>query len=158
ALNVSCGKFFGFGVSMDIHPKSPKVPTTHANRRYFEMYDEQGNVEDQWVGGGEDVTPCFVDEHDAEHCHTICKTAYDAHHPDFYAKYKKECDDYFWNSHRGEARGLGGLFFDYLNPTEEFDVNFWYDFVTEVGDSFLEAYVPIVEKHKNETYTDAQRE
>ncbi|MBA5630083.1 oxygen-dependent coproporphyrinogen oxidase [Moheibacter lacus] len=157
ALNVSSGKFFACGLSMVIHPKSPKVPTTHANWRYFEMYDDNGNVVDQWFGGGQDLTPYYLDEADASHWHSVCKKVCDSHHPDFYPKYKKECDEYFWNSHRGEARGIGGLFFDYLKPTAEFDVDFWYDFVTSVGDSFLEAYVPIVEKHKNESFTEAER-
>ena len=157
ALNVSSGKFFACGLSMVIHPKSPKVPTTHANWRYFEMYDENGNVVDQWFGGGQDLTPYYLDEADAVHWHSVCKKVCDFHHPEFYPKYKKECDEYFWNSHRNEARGIGGLFFDYLKPTEEFDVNFWYDFVTSVGDSFLEAYVPIVEKHKNESFTESEK-
>jgi len=157
ALNVSAGKFFACGLSMVIHPKSPKIPTTHANWRYFEMYDENGNIIDQWFGGGQDLTPYYLDEEDAVHWHSVCKKACDVHHPEFYVKYKKECDEYFWNAHRNEARGIGGLFFDYLKPKEDLSIDFWYDFVTAVGDSFLEAYVPIVEKHKNESYTEAEK-
>lgn len=157
ALNVSAGKFFACGLSMVIHPKSPKIPTTHANWRYFEMYDENGNITDQWFGGGQDLTPYYLVEEDAVHWHSVCKRVCDEHHPEFYAKYKKECDEYFWNSHRGEARGIGGLFFDYLKPKEDLDIDFWYDFVTAVGDSFLEAYIPIVEKHKHETYSEAEK-
>jgi len=157
ALNVSAGKFFACGLSMVIHPKSPFVPTTHANWRYFEMYDENGNVIDQWFGGGQDLTPYYLDEEDCVHWHKTCKKVCDEFSPEFYPKYKKECDEYFRNSHRGETRGIGGLFFDYLKPTEEFDINFWYDFVTAIGDSFLEAYIPIVEKHKDENYTEANR-
>ena len=157
ALKVSSGKFFACGLSLVLHPKNPKIPTTHANWRYFEMYDENGNLADQWFGGGQDLTPYYLDENDAVHWHRVCKQVCDRFHPDFYPKYKKECDRYFWNSHRNEGRGLGGLFFDYRKPTEEYDINFWYDFVTAVGDSFLEAYLPIVEKHKNETYTESDR-
>ena len=157
ALNVSSGKFFACGLSMVIHPKSPKIPTTHANWRYFEMYDEHGNITDQWFGGGQDLTPYYLVEEDAVHWHSVCKKACDAHHPDFYSNYKEHCDEYFWNSHRGEGRGIGGLFFDYLKPNAEYDADFWYDFVTGVGDSFLEAYVPIVEKHKTESYTEAEK-
>lgn len=158
AFQVEEGDFFACGLSLVIHPTSPKVPTTHANWRYFEMYDKNGNIVQQWFGGGQDLTPYYLDEEDAIHWHTVCKNACDPHHPDFYSKYKKDCDTYFWNAHRNEGRGIGGLFFDYLKPTSDFSVEQWYQFVISVGDSFLEAYVPIVEKHKNEAYTPAQRE
>lgn len=158
ALNVSSGKFFACGLSLVIHPKSPHIPTTHANWRYFEMYDKEGNVVDQWFGGGQDLTPYYLDEEDVIHWHSVCKTSCDAHHAEFYPKYKQECDKYFWNTHREEARGIGGLFFDYLKPTEEMSIEQWYDFVTEVGNSFLEAYIPIVEKHKNDVFTEDQKE
>ena len=158
ALNVSSGKFFACGLSLVIHPTSPHIPTTHANWRYFEMYDQDGNVVDQWFGGGQDLTPYYLDENDVIHWHSVCKKSCDAHNDSFYPKYKQECDKYFWNTHREEARGVGGLFFDYLKPTEEMPVEKWYDFVTEVGNSFLEAYLPIVEKHKYDEYTAAQKE
>ena len=96
-------------------------------------------------------------EEDAIHFHQTCKTACDNHNYDFYPKYKKQCDAYFWNAHRNEARGLGGLFFDYLKATEEQSMEDWYNFVTEVGNSFLDAYLPIVEKRKDLPFTDAQR-
>lgn len=158
ALNVTAGDFYACGLSMVIHPTSPKIPTTHANWRYFELYDEQGNVVDQWFGGGQDLTPYYLDKGDCIHWHQICKDACDRNNPDFYKKYKKWCDEYFWNKHRNESRGIGGLFFDYLRPTKDFDLDHLYDFVSAVGDSFLEAYVPIVEKHKTESYTPEQRE
>ncbi|MDM1042596.1 MULTISPECIES: coproporphyrinogen III oxidase [Empedobacter] len=94
----------------------------------------------------------------ANYWHMICKKSCDAHDAAFYPKYKEECDKYFWNTHRGEARGIGGLFFDYLKPTPEKTVEQWYDFVTEVGNSFLEAYIPIVEKHKNDEFSAEQKE
>ncbi len=150
--------FFACGLSLVIHPKSPMVPTVHANWRYFEMYDKSGNIVDQWFGGGQDLTPYYLFEEDAEYFHRICKKACDAHNPEFYPIYKKKCDDYFWNAHRNEARGVGGLFFDYCKATDEMTMEDWYNFVSEVGDSFLEAYVPIVSKRKELPYTQAQRD
>jgi coproporphyrinogen III oxidase len=164
ALNVKSGKFFACGLSLVIHPRNPFVPTTHANWRYFEMYDEsalpagrQGNISEQWFGGGQDLTPYYLDEKDCVHWHSVCKKVCDGFSPEFYPKLKKECDEYFWNSHRNEARGIGGLFFDYLKPTDEMPIEKWFDFVSSVGNSFLEAYLPIVEKHKNENYTSENR-
>ncbi|MEC3964081.1 oxygen-dependent coproporphyrinogen oxidase [Flagellimonas halotolerans] len=149
--------FFACGLSLVIHPKSPMVPTVHANWRYFEMYDKEGKIVDQWFGGGQDLTPYYLFEEDAAHFHAVCKKACDAHNPKFYRDYKKKCDDYFWNTHRNEARGVGGLFFDYCKATEETSMEDWYNFVTEVGDSFLEAYAPIVEKRKDLPYSEDQR-
>ncbi|MEM8999080.1 MAG: oxygen-dependent coproporphyrinogen oxidase [Bacteroidota bacterium] len=150
--------FFACGLSLVIHPKNPFVPTVHANWRYFEMYDENENIIDQWFGGGQDLTPYYLFEEDARHFHTICKKVCDAHHLDFYAEYKKRCDSYFWNTHRNEARGIGGLFFDYCKAKDGFTMQDWYHFVAEVGDGFLDAYVPIVLKRKDKPYTPQQRE
>ncbi len=156
-FGVEDADFFACGLSLVLHPKNPMVPTVHANWRYFEMYDKEGNIVDQWFGGGQDLTPYYLFDEDAKHFHQTCKTACDKHHSDFYPKYKARCDDYFWNSHRNEARGLGGLFFDYCKATDEMSMQNWFDFVTEVGDSFLEAYVPIAEKRINLPYTPEQR-
>ncbi len=149
--------FFACGLSLVIHPKNPMVPTVHANYRYFEMYDKTGKIIDQWFGGGQDLTPYYLFEEDAMHFHQLCKKACDEHNSTFYPKFKKQCDDYFWNSHREEARGIGGLFFDYCKPSEEMSLENWYHFVTEVGNSFLEAYTPIVEKRKKLDYSQANR-
>lgn len=149
--------FFACGLSLVLHPKNPMTPTVHANWRYFEMYDKGGKIIDQWFGGGQDLTPYYLFEEDAEHFHQICKKTCDHHDPEFYERYKKQCDDYFWNSHRFEARGIGGLFFDYCRATPERSIEEWYDFVTEVGDSFLDAYLPVVEKRKNLNFTEANR-
>ena len=157
-FGVKDADFFACGLSLVLHPKSPMVPTVHANWRYFEMYDQKGNIVDQWFGGGQDLTPYYLFEEDAVHFHKVCKTACDQHDPDFYAEYKAKCDTYFYNSHRNEGRGIGGLFFDYCKATDAIDMHNWYDFVTEVGDSFLEAYVPIVEKRKALSYTKEQRQ
>jgi len=156
-FNVGDVDFFACGLSLVIHPKSPFVPTVHANWRYFEMYDKQGNVVDNWFGGGQDLTPYYLFDEDAKHFHQTCKTACDKHNPEFYTKFKKQCDEYFWNAHRDESRGVGGLFFDHCKPTDDFSMDNWFNFVTEVGNSFLEAYVPIVERRKDIIYNDENR-
>ena len=150
--------FFACGLSLVIHPRSPMVPTVHANWRYFEMYDKDGRVVDQWFGGGQDLTPYYLFEEDARHFHQVCKEACDAHDPAFYPEYKQKCDGYFWNHHRGEARGVGGLFFDYLRPREGRSTQDWCAFVTGVGDSFLQAYLPIVRKRKEMPFEPRHRE
>ena len=157
ALSVNESEFFACGLSLVIHPKNPMVPTVHANWRYFEMYSDDGNIIQQWFGGGQDLTPYYLFETDAKYFHQTCKTACDKHNPDFYPKFKKQCDEYFWNAHRNEARGIGGLFFDYCKANNAMSMENWYDFVTEVGDSFLESYIPIVEKRKDLPYTEAQK-
>jgi coproporphyrinogen III oxidase len=157
-FKVEEGSFFACGLSLVIHPKNPMVPTVHANWRYFELYKDDGSLADAWFGGGQDLTPYYLFEEDATHFHRVCKTACDQHNASFYSKYKEACDRYFWNAHRDEARGVGGLFFDYLKQTDEQSLEQWYDFVTEVGNSFITAYVPVVEKRKNLSYTDEQRE
>lgn len=157
-FGVEEADFFACGLSLVLHPKNPMVPTVHANWRYFEMYDKDGNVVNQWFGGGQDLTPYYLFEEDAIHFHTICKKACDAHGTEFYSSYKKKCDEYFWNAHRDEARGVGGLFFDYCKASKTMQMEDWYNFVTEVGDSFLEAYVPIVQRRKDLPYTSTQRD
>jgi len=149
--------FFACGLSLVMHPKNPMVPTVHANWRYFEMYDNNGKIINQWFGGGQDLTPYYLFEEDAIHFHETCKTACDKHNSDFYPKYKKQCDAYFWNAHRKEARGIGGLFFDYCKETSEMKMEDWYNFVSEVGNSFLEAYMPIVAKRKDLPFTPEQK-
>jgi coproporphyrinogen III oxidase len=156
-FNVGEADFFACGLSLVIHPINPMAPTVHANWRYFEMYDDNGNIINQWFGGGQDLTPYYLFEQDAIHFHQICKSACDKHNPDFYKKYKKQCDEYFWNEHRNEARGVGGLFFDYCKSTQQMTIENWFSFVTEVGNSFLQAYVPILEKRKNLPFTEAQK-
>ena len=150
--------FFACGLSLVIHPKNPMVPTVHANWRYFEMYDTEGSVVDQWFGGGMDLTPYYIYQEDIKHFHKQCKNACDRHDKDFYKTYKKACDDYFYNSHRKEARGVGGLFFDYCKANEKMNIRQWFDFVTDVGDCFLDAYTPIVQKRKDLAYTAAERQ
>ncbi|AEE19037.1 oxygen-dependent coproporphyrinogen oxidase [Dokdonia sp. 4H-3-7-5] len=157
-FGVKDANFFACGLSLVLHPSSPMVPTVHANWRYFEMYDSEGNIVDQWFGGGQDLTPYYLFDEDATHFHQTCKTACDAHDADFYPKYKARCDEYFYNAHRNEGRGIGGLFFDYCKATEERSMQDWYNFVTTVGDSFLEAYAPIVERRKDTAFAKEQKD
>lgn len=157
-FNVENGDFFACGLSLVLHPKNPFIPTVHANWRYFEMYDASGNIVTQWFGGGQDLTPYYLFEEDAVHFHSVCKKACDKYHPDFYLKFKKNCDDYFWNTHRSEARGIGGLFFDYLKKTDTFSMEDRYNFVTAIGNSFLKSYVPIVEKRKQMSFTKEHKD
>ncbi|WP_375240762.1 oxygen-dependent coproporphyrinogen oxidase [Polaribacter sp.] len=157
-FKVKEGNFFACGLSLVLHPINPFVPTVHANWRYFEMYDDAGNIVTQWFGGGQDLTPYYLFEEDAIHFHSVCKTACDAHNSEFYPKFKKVCDEYFWNAHRNEARGIGGLFFDYLKETEAFSIKDRFDFVTQVGDSFLESYVPIVNRRKEVEFDKSHKD
>ena len=150
--------FFACGLSLVLHPKNPMAPTVHANWRYFEMYDKQGEMVDAWFGGGQDLTPYYLFEEDAAHFHKTCKEVCDRHDPDFYLEFKKKCDAYFWNTHREEARGVGGLFFDYCRPSDERSLEDWYKFVSDVGNSFLEAYIPIIEKRKDLDYSSEERD
>ncbi|MDA8948825.1 oxygen-dependent coproporphyrinogen oxidase [Flavobacteriaceae bacterium] len=150
--------FFACGLSLVIHPKNPMAPTVHANWRYFEMYDNTGVTVDQWFGGGQDLTPYYLFKDDAVHFHQQCKQACDKHHADFYTEFKDHCDRYFYNEHREEARGVGGLFFDYLKADEKFNIQDRFDFVTEVGNVFLDAYLPILKKRKDLPYNESQRD
>jgi len=156
-FNVGEVDIFACGLSIVIHPKNPMAPTVHANCRYFEMYDTNKNCVDQWFGGGLDLTPYYLFNEDSRHFHEQCKKACDLHHPDFYNTFKEKCDTYFYNKHREEARGVGGLFFDYLKANETFSIKDRYDFTTTIGDSFIEAYIPILNKRKNLDFTPENR-
>lgn len=157
-FNVTNADFYACGLSLVIHPKNPMAPTVHANWRFFELYTPKGEVVDQWFGGGLDLTPYYIFEEDIRHFHQVCKKVCDDHHPEYYARFKKQCDTYFYNSHRKEARGVGGLFFDYLRENKEFTLQSRYDFVTHVANSFLTAYLPILLRTKDLPFTSKQRE
>ena len=157
-FNADEGTFFACGLSLVLHPINPMIPTVHANWRYFEMYDTTGKMVTKWFGGGQDLTPYYLFDEDAIHFHTVCKNVCDSYSPDFYSTFKKNCDDYFWNAHREEARGVGGLFFDYLKSTNCYSIQDRYDFVTAVGASFLESYLPIVKKRKDIPFTISQKD
>jgi coproporphyrinogen III oxidase len=157
-FGVEEGNFYACGLSLVLHPKNPFVPTVHANWRYFEMYNTSGDVVTQWFGGGQDLTPYYLFDEDATHFHTVCKAACDAYNDAFYKTFKETCDTYFWNTHRDEARGIGGLFFDYLKETDAFSMQDRFDFVTGVGNSFLESYVPIVERRREFSFAKAHKD
>lgn len=149
--------FFACGISLVLHPENPMAPTTHANFRFFEMYDEQGNRLDAWFGGGSDLTPYYLFDEDASHFHQVQKEAADPHGKELYPRFKKACDEYFRNHHRQEGRGIGGTFFDYLKADDERSLEDWFHFTTDMGKSFLPSYLPIAAKRKDMPYTKEQR-
>lgn len=158
-LEVTEAQFFACGLSLVIHPHSPMIPTVHANFRYFELYDSQGERVDCWFGGGSDLTPYYLWPEDAIHFHQTLKDTADRFHPDFYPRYKKQCDAYFFNTHRNEARGIGGVFYDYLRAgQDDMTESDWCRFNMAMGDSFLPAYLPIVERRKDEPWEDTHKE
>ncbi len=140
--------FFATGVSLVFHPRSPMVPAVHANFRYLEK------SEAAWFGGGTDLTPCYPYAEDAAHFHRVLKRVCDRHDPDFYPRFKKWCDEYFTLKHRGEMRGIGGVFFDYLEGNLEKN----FEFIRQLGDSFLDAYVPITKRRMPEPYSERERQ
>ncbi|MGE0434399.1 MAG: oxygen-dependent coproporphyrinogen oxidase [Planctomycetota bacterium] len=142
--------FFATGISLVIHPRNPHVPTVHMNCRYFEA----GPV--WWFGGGSDLTPCYPVEEDVVHFHRTLKAACDATDPAWHAEFKKWCDEYFHIKHRKEQRGVGGIFFDYLGA-ERGDFSRLHAFAAATGRAFLDAYAPIVERRKDDAWTDAER-
>jgi len=152
-------KYQALGVSLVIHPTNPYVPTTHMNVRFFIAQKKNMKKKDNdpiwWFGGGFDLTPYYGFEKDAKHWHATAKEACAEYGEDIYPRYKKWCDDYFYLQHRQEARGLGGLFFDDLN---EWKFDKCFAFMRSIGDAFLPAYVPIVERRKDIEYDEQQRQ
>lgn len=146
--------FQAMGLSLVIHPRNPFVPTTHLNVRFF-IAEKAGEDSVWWFGGGYDLTPYYGFVEDCQHFHKTAKAACDATDRALYPKFKKWADDYFFIKHRHEARGIGGIFFDDFN---QYPFATCFDFMKAVGDSFLAAYLPIVEKRKNTPYTQAQRD
>ncbi|HHM04974.1 MAG TPA: oxygen-dependent coproporphyrinogen oxidase [Gammaproteobacteria bacterium] len=146
--------FQALGVSLVIHPRNPYVPTSHANVRFF-VAEKEGAEPIWWFGGGFDLTPYYGFEQDAGHWHRTAKAACDPFGPEVYPRYKKWCDDYFFLKHRGEPRGIGGLFFDDLN---EWGFPRCFDFLRSVGDHYLQAYRPILARRKNLPYGERERD
>lgn len=146
--------FQAMGVSLVIHPLNPMVPTSHANFRLF-VAEKEGEESVWWFGGGYDLTPYYGFEEDCVHWHRTAERACAPFGANYYPDLKKRCDDYFFLKHRGEARGIGGLFFDDFN---ELGFERSFAFVQSLANSYLEAYVPIVEKRKDTEYTPEQRE
>ncbi len=146
--------FQAMGVSLVIHPKNPMVPTSHANVRFF-IAEKEAEAPVWWFGGGYDLTPYYGFEEDCINWHKTARQACEPFGEDVYPRFKRCCDDYFYLKHRDEQRGIGGLFFDDLNEWG-FDKSF--AFLKSVGDSYCDAYLPIVSKRKSLEYTEAQRE
>jgi coproporphyrinogen III oxidase len=139
--------FFATGVSLVAHMCSPKVPAVHMNTRHI-------TTSKSWFGGGADLTPMVPDQADTDRFHSALKAACDAHDPDYHAKFKKWCDEYFYLPHREEPRGVGGIFYDYLGDDYEAGLAFTQD----VGRAFLTVYPEIVRRHMNESWTEAERD
>ncbi len=139
--------FTATGISLVLHPRSPLVPTVHANFRFLTKGERQ------WFGGGADLTPYYPFPEDVIHFHRIWRDVCARHPVADYARFKKWCDDYFFLPHRGEARGVGGIFFDYL----EGDLERLFSFVCDAGDAFLDAYLPITRRRKGLAYGERER-
>ncbi|NLW05247.1 MAG: oxygen-dependent coproporphyrinogen oxidase [Pseudomonadaceae bacterium] len=146
--------FQAMGVSLVIHPRNPYIPTSHANVRFF-VAEKPGSDPVWWFGGGYDLTPFYGFEEDVIEWHQTAKNACEPFGPQVYPQYKKWCDEYFYLKHRDEARGVGGLFFDDLNEPS-FEQSF--AFMRSVGDSYMQAYAPIVERRKAMAYGERERD
>ncbi|MFM4952909.1 oxygen-dependent coproporphyrinogen oxidase [Aeromonas dhakensis] len=147
-------RFEAMGVSLVIHPHNPYVPTSHANVRFF-IAEKEGEAPIWWFGGGFDLTPFYPFEEDVRHWHQVSHDLCQPFGDDIYPEFKAWCDRYFFLKHRGETRGVGGLFFDDLNRWP-FDDSF--AFMRAVGEGYLAAYLPIVERRKGDAYGERERE
>ncbi|HGN1705660.1 TPA: oxygen-dependent coproporphyrinogen oxidase [Providencia rettgeri] len=142
------------GVSLVIHPLNPYLPTTHANVRFF-IAEKEGTEPVWWFGGGFDLTPYYAFTEDVIHWHTVARDLCQPYGDDVYPKYKNWCDEYFFLKHRNEPRGIGGLFYDDLNQG---GFESCFSFTQAVGNGFLQAYVPIVEKRRDYSWGERERQ
>lgn len=142
ALGLAEADFFATGVSLVIHPQNPHVPIIHMNVRYFEMSNGV-----KWFGGGIDLTPHYVVDEDAKYFHMQLKNVCDKHHPQYYNEFKPWADEYFYIKHRDETRGVGGIFFDHLKPTESITFRDRFEFVKSVGNAFSGIYTYFMNKN-----------
>ncbi|MHA6247866.1 oxygen-dependent coproporphyrinogen oxidase [Pontibacter sp. CAU 1760] len=141
------------GVSVVMHPHSPMVPITHMNVRYFEAGNGQA-----WFGGGIDLTPIYLNLEQAKAFHTQMKAVCDKHHPAYYAEFKKWADDYFYNEHREETRGVGGIFFDRLTETDEISLEERFAFVQDVAYAFIPFYTSIINQNRDLPYGEREKQ
>jgi coproporphyrinogen III oxidase len=155
--NVESLDFFASGLSLVLHPKNPMAPTVHLNYRYFETCPKDGSSSSWWFGGGSDLTPAYLFDEDAIHFHKTLKEACDSHDKSYYTRFKKWCDEYFYNKHRGESRGVGGIFFDDLEESER-DRENTFAFVQDCAQAFLPSYLPILDRRKDMPFTETQKE
>jgi coproporphyrinogen III oxidase len=144
--------FFATGISVVIHPRNPYAPTTHANYRYFELALPSGNI--WWFGGGADLTPIYFFEDDAIQYHRVHKNICDAFDSAYYPEFKACCDTYFYLPHRKETRGIGGIFYDYQRRK---DKSHYFDLTEALGQGFIDAYIPLIQKRKEMPYGDNER-
>lgn len=152
-LGVERRPFFATGISLVIHPWNPYVPSVHANLRYFALGEDLADPDDQWFGGGADLTPYYPFLKDAQHFHRVWMETCKRHKIADYPAFKEQCDRYFFLPHRGEARGVGGIFFDYLRD----DIEAGFEFLQDAGGAFLEAYLPIVARRMGMSHGDDER-
>ena len=158
ASSDGSGGFFAAGVSLVAHPWNPHVPTVHLNVRYLER-ETGGGEWVRWFGGGTDLTPTWPHPEDAVHFHTVLRDVCALHHPEFYPRFKRWCDEYFVNAHRGgEARGVGGIFFDDLGPGDDLREPALEAFVDDVGRCLAAAYAPIVKRRQEAPSTADDRQ
>jgi len=148
-LAAGSSRFFATGVSVIVHPFNPHAPTFHANIRYFET-----DAGEAWFGGGADLTPHYLYDEDAAHFHGVLKEICDAHDVADYQTWKRTCDEYFYLPHRGEARGVGGIFFDHLSERPE---EVWL-FQAELGRRLIDLYIPILARRVGTPHGDSERE
>lgn len=152
-MKVETGEFFATGVSIVIHPQNPWCPIIHLNIRYFEAENEQK----WWFGGGIDLTPHFIETDDARLFHAHLKATCDRHDPAFYPKFKAQADDYFYLKHRQETRGVGGIFFDYLDEKTGLDKRQLFDFVADIGAAFAPIYTLLMHRNSGRAFGQRQR-
>jgi coproporphyrinogen III oxidase len=146
--------FEALGVSLVVHPANPHVPTSHANVRFF-VAEKEGEEPVWWFGGGYDLTPYYGNKEDCVAWHSVAAAACAPFGEDVYSRYKAWCDDYFYLPHRSEPRGVGGLFFDDLN---DWGFESCFAFMRAIGNSYIEAYRPIVARRKNTPVAEAERQ
>lgn len=150
-------RFDAVGVSLVFHPRNPFVPTTHANVRFF-VAEKEGEAPVWWFGGGFDLTPYYPFWEDARSWHQVARAACEPFGDDLYLRFKRWCDEYFFLKHRGETRGVGGLFFDDLRFDGDDGFARSFAFLRSVGDAFLAAYLPIVERRREHPWGERERE
>jgi len=157
--DVRGGRFFATGVSVVCHPRSPRIPIVHQNVRYFRVSGPDGSTITQWYGGGIDLTPTYPEPADARHFHRALKKVCETFEPGLYEAYKQQCDEYFVNHHRGgEARGIGGVFFDHLGAAgSRMEIQTARKFVDAIAAVVEPAYGPLVDWHRNEAWTERER-
>lgn len=153
STDVDHQRFYAVSTSFVIHPHNPMAPTAHVNYRYFEV-GNSSQPDAWWFGGGGDLTPCYLFEEDAEHFHRIHKEVCDRYDSNYYPRFKKWCDEYFYLPHRGECRGVGGIFFDNL---QDGNWETLFSFVRDCSQVFTQSYLPLVERRKDILFTETEK-